>query len=60
MIALTRKGISVLYKCYNLKYSIIPFHKKCPDYATDKCFTCKYGKAEMEAQDATRLLNMIK
>ena len=60
MISISKNGISVTYKCYNLKYSIIPFHKKCPDYATNKCFTCKYGKAEMSAYDATKLLNLTK
>ena len=60
MINITKKGISITYKCYNLRYSIIPFHKKCPNYASNKCFTCKYGKAEMSAYDATRLLNLTR
>lgn len=60
MISKSINGISVLYKCYNLKYSVVPFHRKCPDYATEKCYTCKYCKAEMRAYDATKLLNQLK
>lgn len=58
MISLSIGGISVTYNCYNLKYSIVPFpfRRKCPDHATDKCKTCEYGKAEMSASDATKLL----
>lgn len=31
--------------------------KKCPDEDTNKCMHCKYGKAELSAEDATRLLD---
>lgn len=49
-------GITILYKCYNLKYKYSIF-KKCPDEDTNKCMHCKYGKAELSAEDVTRLLD---
>lgn len=55
-IVVSRYGIGILYKCYNLTYRYSWF-KKCPDEGTRKCMTCKYAKAEMSAEDATRLLN---
>ena len=51
-IAISRSGVSVLYKCYKMGHG-----KRCPDKNTDKCLTCKYAKAEMSAFDATRLMN---
>ena len=51
--AVSRNGIGVLYTCYKL-----PGHGKyCEDNGTDKCFKCKYCKAEMSAFDATKLIN---
>lgn len=51
-IAISRNGISVSYRCYHL-----PGHgKNCPDKDSDKCLTCRYAKAEMSAEDATRLM----
>lgn len=55
-IVVSRYGIGVLYKCFNLTYKYSMF-KKCPDEDTDKCMRCKYAKAELSADDATRLLN---
>ena len=49
-----RYGISILYKCYNIK---LWYGKCCKDNGTNKCMHCKYGKAELTAEDATRLLN---
>ena len=56
-IAMSRYGISVSYKCYCLKYTVGLFRKKCPDEYTNKCMKCKYCKAELSGEDATRLLN---
>lgn len=53
---ISRYGIGILYKCYNLTYRYSMF-RKCPDEDTEKCMHCKYGKAELTADDATRLLN---
>lgn len=50
-------GISVNWKCYKLR---APFRKKCPDEYTDKCYTCKYCRAEMPARDASRLLGKVR
>lgn len=55
-IVVSRYGIGILYKCYNLTYRYSLF-KKCPDEDTSKCMTCQYAKAELSAEDATRLLN---
>ena len=55
-IAVSKSGIGILYRCYNLKYRYSIF-KTCPDEDTDKCTTCKYAKAELSAYDATRLVN---
>lgn len=52
-ISISRNGIGITYKCYKL-----PRHgKKCPDKYSDKCYRCKFCKAELSAMDATRLLN---
>lgn len=56
-IAVSKGGIGVTYKCYSLKYNYIPFHKKCPEAFSEKCFTCEHCRAEMTAKDATKLLN---
>ena len=50
---ISRYGVSVRYRCYK-----VPGHgRKCPDKNTDKCFKCKYSKAEMSGRDATKLFN---
>ncbi len=48
VMALSRKGITVIYKCVRLR--------KCKDAYTDKCLLCKWSKAEMNGEDATKLL----
>ena len=55
-IIVSRYGIGVLYKCFNLTYKTSLF-KRCPDDGTSKCMTCKYSKAELSGEDATRLLD---
>lgn len=52
-IGLSRNGISVLYRCFNV---LLRRGRKCKDKYTDKCLTCKFAKAEMSAYDATRIL----
>ena len=52
-IALSKHGISIFYKCYNL---VLRHGRKCPDKNTSKCFYCKYSKAQLSGSDATRLL----
>ena len=59
-IAISTEGISVNYKCYNLKYTVGLFHGKCPDEYTDKCYKCKYCKADMSAYDATKLIEAFR
>lgn len=55
-ISITTKGVSVLYRCYKF-----PGHgAKCDDRFTDKCYRCRYAKAEMSASDATKLLRGYK
>ena len=49
----SRHGMTVLYRCFDLP----GYGRKCPDRNTDKCYRCKYCKAEMSADDATTLLN---
>ena len=51
-ICISRKGIKILYKCYQFGHG-----RKCKNRNTDKCLICKYAKAEMSAENATRLLN---
>ena len=47
-----RYGFIITYKCYQL-----PGHgKKCKDKNTDKCLRCKFSKAEMSGETATRLM----
>ena len=48
-MVISKHGIIVQYTCYKRP-------QKCPDSETDKCMTCKFCKAEMDAYDATRLL----
>ena len=55
-MAISSRGIGILYRCFKLP----GYGKKCPDKNTDKCFKCKYCKAEMQAADATKLLNSYK
>ena len=50
-IAISRSGIGILYKCFKMGHG-----RNCPDKDSDKCLTCKYAKAEMSAEDATRLM----
>ena len=50
--AVSRRGIRILYKCYRLP----DYGRRCAD-AFKKCHTCKYCKAEMKAEDATKLMN---
>ena len=57
--AISRYGISILYRCYSAKYTLGPFHPKCPDADTDKCFRCEHCRAEMSAYDATRMLQVF-
>lgn len=57
LIASSIEGISVNYQCRNLRYTMGLFRPKCPDEYTDKCYRCKYCRADMSASDATRLLN---
>ena len=45
--------MTVLYRCFKLP----GYGRKCPDRNTDKCFKCNFCKAELSAEDATRLLN---
>lgn len=53
VISVTSDGVKVLYRCYHM-----PDHgKRCPDRNTKKCMKCKFCKAEMSAEDATRMLN---
>lgn len=52
MISISKHGIQVDYICCKRP-------QKCQDKDTDKCYTCKYSKAEMSAYDATRLLRGI-
>ena len=53
LICMSKMGIGVTYTCAHL-----PGHgKKCPDKNTEKCYKCKYSRAEMKGEDATRLLN---
>ena len=59
-IATSIQGISINFQCRSLKYTVGLFHKKCPDQYTDKCYKCKYCRAEMPAADATKLLNIYK
>lgn len=54
ILAISRRGIGITYKCYKLP----GYGRKC--YKRDDgeyCMRCKYCKAEMSAYDATRLLN---
>lgn len=55
IVALSRYGISVNYRCKSLyaKYK----GRKCKDFGTAICMTCKLCQAEMPAADATRLLD---
>lgn len=55
-IVVSRYGIGVLYRCFNLTYRYSWF-KKCPDDGTMKCVKCKYAKAELSGEDATRLMD---
>lgn len=49
-----RFGCIITYRCYHL-----PGHgKKCADKNTDKCLRCKYSRAEMNGETATRLMNV--
>lgn len=54
IIAKSIHGISVLYRCCNAKYM---WFRKCPNKSNERCIRCQYCKAEMAAEDATRLLN---
>lgn len=54
IIAISKLGISAIYKCYNLK---LRRGKKCPDANTNKCMKCNYCRVEMSAFDATKLIN---
>lgn len=53
IIAESRRGISILYRCFRLP----DYGKRCADAFTNKCFKCRFCKAEMSAEDATNLLN---
>lgn len=53
IIATSKLGISITYKCYHFPGN----GKKCPDKYTFKCYHCKYCRAELSAHDATRLMN---
>ena len=52
-MSISSKGIGILYRCFKLP----GYGRRCPDKNTDKCLKCKYCKAEMQAADATKLLN---
>ena len=55
--AMSVNGVSVTYSCYNLK---LRWGRKCPDRNTDKCYRCKYCKAEMPAADATKCIEALR
>ena len=49
-----RFGFIITYRCYHL-----PGHgKNCADKNSDKCLRCKYARAEMKGETATRLMNV--
>ena len=52
-ISIYRDGIRVLYRCIKLP----GYGRKCPDKNTNKCFRCKYCKAEMSGEDAAKLMD---
>lgn len=56
-ISISQFGIDVNYRCYKL-YRIFSPH--CPDEGTEKCLRCKYCKASMSAEDATKLIDVYK
>lgn len=54
VLAISRNGIGITYKCYKLP----GYGRKCDKRDDGEyCMRCKYCKAEMAAFDATRLLN---
>ena len=54
ILAISRRGIGITYKCYKLP----GYGRKCDKRDDGEyCMRCKYCKAEMSAYDATRLLN---
>lgn len=57
VLSMLKDGISISYICYNLK---LRRGKKCPDRKNgDKCMHCQYCKAQLPADDATRLLRVF-
>lgn len=54
--SVSHMGISILYKCFHLP----DYGKKCEDRFTQKCYRCKFCRAEMSAEDATTLLERSK
>ena len=54
-MSISRDGVNILYRCYKLP----GYGKNCPDKNTDKCYTCKFCKAEMSGEDAMKLLRRL-
>ena len=52
-MSISSHGVSVLYSCYNL---LNGYGKRCKEREYEKCVHCRYCKAEMSADDATKLL----
>ena len=55
-ISICRDGVRVLYRCYKLP----GYGRKCQYKDTNKCLTCRFSKAEMSGEDATKLLKRAK
>lgn len=54
VIGIARYNMKIPYRCCKLP----GYGKKCPDRDDGThCMKCKYCKAEMSAEDATKLIN---
>lgn len=54
-ISTSTLGVGITYRCHKFPGN----GRKCPDKYTSKCYRCKHCRAEMSANDATRLMNVF-